>query len=363
MPPAPPQRPWWWNITANLLTTNIGRGVLVLLLYRLYRFTRRRRVQSLEGKLIVVTGAANGIGRALALALAQRGAHVAMFDIDQSALDDSARTIRAAVPGVRLHPARVDLASRDEIVAAARALQQQAGAVHGICNVAGVCSGLPFLSLPTERIEQSVAVNVLAHVWTLQAFLPGMVERNSGHVVAVSSAAGLFGAPLMSDYALSKFAAVGFHESIRLELKKMGKHGVRTTLVCPAHVDTRLFQGYRPGMLQRTLTPQQLALQIVQAMEKSDTHARTSGTEMSESARLVTLRRRFSCILGHCSRPSLRIVVCCCGVSGDEMVLAPWSVGMAYFLRGCLPTWIDDHIKRWTGLTDAMDQWKGKNGS
>ena len=271
MPPPPPQRPWWWNIAANLLTTNIGRGVLVLLLYRLYRFMRRRQVQSMEGRLIVVTGSANGIGRALALSLAQRGAHVAMWDIEQSGLDEAARTIRAAVPGAKLHPARVDLASRDEIVAAARALQQQAGSVHGICNVAGVCTGLPFLSLPTERIEKSVAVNALAHVWTLQAFLPGMVERNSGHVVAVSSAAGLFGAPLMSDYCLSKFAAVGFHESIRLELKKMGKHGVRTTLVCPAHVDTRLFQGYRPGMLQRTLTPQQLALQIVQAMEKSVT--------------------------------------------------------------------------------------------
>lgn len=299
-----------------LLSTNIGRGILLLLLFRLYIFTQRVRKQRLENQLVLVTGGGNGIGRALCLALAGRGARVALWDIDAAALEESCVLIRAAHPSAQLFPSRVDLSSRDEIVAAASSLQQRAGFVFCVINNAGIVSGRPFLELSAERIRKSMDVNALAHFWSLQSLLPAMLAANSGHIVAVTSAAGLFGAPLMTDYAASKFAAVGLHESLRLEIKKQGKSGVHTTLVCPAHVDTRLFKGYRPGLLQRTLSPSELAELIVEAIENR-----------------------------------------------TEMVLAPWPVGLAYWLRGCLPSWIEDHIKSATGLSNSMDQWKGTNGS
>jgi all-trans-retinol dehydrogenase (NAD+) len=279
-----------------------------------------------------VTGGGNGIGRALALGLAQRGARVAIWDIDSAALDETVRLIQKAVPlppqsvggadgggdsVVEVHAAKVDLASRESITAAAQALQAKAGFVWCVINNAGVVSGLPFLSIPPERIEQSFRVNVLAHVWLLQALLPAMLRERRGHIVTVASAAGLFGAPMMADYCASKFAAVGLHESLRLELKKLGQgEQVRTTLVCPAHVQTRLFDGYKPGMLQRSLMPSELAHATISAVER-----------------------------------------------GEELVLAPWAVSLAFFLRGCLPVGVEDHLKKFTGLSNSMDNWKGRNGS
>ena len=313
-----------------MLRSNIGRGVLLLLLFRLYTWYRRqRRRQDIRGQLCLVTGGGNGIGRALALGLAQRGARVAIWDIDAAALDETVRLIQKAVPPaqtggdvggggiVEVHAAKVDLASRESITAAAQALQAKAGFVWCVINNAGVVSGLPFLSIPPERIEQSFRVNVIAHVWLLQALLPAMLRERRGHIVTVASAAGLFGAPMMADYCASKFAAVGLHESLRLELKKLG-HGeqVRTTLVCPAHVHTRLFDGYKPGMLQRSLTPTELAQAILAAVER-----------------------------------------------GEELVLAPWAVSLALFLRGCLPVGMEDQLKKFTGLSNSMDNWKGRNGS
>ena len=315
-PPTPTPQPLWWRITRLLLSTSIGRGILLLMLFRLYLWTQRQRKQRLENQLVLVTGGGNGIGRALCIALAARGARVALWDIDAASLEETCALIRAAHPSAQLFPSRVDLSSRDEIVAAASSLQQRGGFVFCVVNNAGIVNGLPFLDLSAERVRKSMDVNCLAHFWINQAMLPAMMERNSGHLVCVSSAAGLFGAPLMTDYAASKFAAVGLHESLRLEIKKRGKSGVSTTLVCPAHVDTRLFKGYRPGWLQRTLTPGELVLQIVEAIENR-----------------------------------------------TEMVLSPWPVALAYWLRGCLPSWLEDRIKSATGLSNSMDQWRGTNGS
>jgi len=315
-PPSVP--PLWRRVLSLALHSSVGRGLLLLFLFKLYLLYRRRRMQQdVRGQLCLVTGGGNGIGRALALALAQRGARVAVWDIDATALEATAQLVRQAVPNAEVHTVRVDLASREAITTAAQALQSQAGFVWCVVNNAGVVNGLPFLSLPPERIEQSFRVNVLAHCWLLQALLPAMLRARRGQIVTVASAAGLFGAPLMTDYSASKFAAVGLHESLRLELKKLGyADAVRTTLVCPAHVQTRLFDGYKPGALQRSLAPSELAQSILAAVE-----------------------------------------------GGQEMVLEPWAVKFAYFLRGCLPVAVEDELKRITGMTNSMDKWKGRNGS
>jgi all-trans-retinol dehydrogenase (NAD+) len=100
------------------------------------------------------------------------------------------------------------------------------------------------LETPDDRIEKTMQVNVLALFWAAKAFLPGMIERNSGHIVTISSAAGLIGVRGLADYCASKFGAYGFDESIRMELRRV-KSKVRTTVVCPFFIDTGMFAGVK----------------------------------------------------------------------------------------------------------------------
>src|SRR5690606_13138098 len=107
--------------------------------------------------------------------------------------------------------------------------------------------------------------------WTTRAFLPGMVDRNEGHIVTIASAGGLIGVPRMTDYSASKFAAVGFDDSLRVELKRLGYHGIRTTVVCPFYINTGMFKGVKtrfPWLLP-ILEPDEAANKIVSAIEKN----------------------------------------------------------------------------------------------
>jgi all-trans-retinol dehydrogenase (NAD+) len=118
------------------------------------------------------------------------------------------------------------------------------GPVDILVNNAGVVSGRPLLELTDEHIERTFRVNTLALFWTTRAFLPAMVARGSGHLVTVASAAGLIGSPRETDYAASKFAAVGFTEALRMELRRSAP-GVKTTVVRPFYIDTGMFAGVK----------------------------------------------------------------------------------------------------------------------
>lgn len=100
-------------------------------------------------------------------------------------------------------------------------------------NNAGVLSGRALLDTPDHLIERSFNVNVVAHFWTVKAFLPKMIENNHGHIVTIASMAGHVGIAKLIDYCSSKFAAVGFDEALRLELEVMGIDSVHTTVICP----------------------------------------------------------------------------------------------------------------------------------
>jgi all-trans-retinol dehydrogenase (NAD+) len=111
-------------------------------------------------------------------------------------------------------------------------------------------------------------VNALALFWTVRAFLPAMIERGRGHVVTIASAAGLGGTSRLTDYCASKFAAVGFDESLRLELKRLG-HPIRTTVVCPWYIDTGMFRGVKTRFrrLLPILDPDYVARRILGAVQ------------------------------------------------------------------------------------------------
>lgn len=195
-----------------------------------------------NGRVVLVTGAGSGMGRLLALSLAARRARLVLWDVDDDALERVAAEIR--VHGGTAHPYLCDVSDRVEVGAAAEKVRSDVGDVDVLVNNAGVVSGRLLLDLTDEQIERTFAVNVLAHYWTTRAFLPAMVQRDAGHVVTIASAAGLAGVPRLAAYVASKHAAVGFADSLRVELSRVAP-GIRTTLVCPYFVDTGMFAGAR----------------------------------------------------------------------------------------------------------------------
>jgi all-trans-retinol dehydrogenase (NAD+) len=219
----------------------------------------------LEGSHVLVTGAASGIGRRLALGSARRKAALVLWDLDGRGLERVSREIRAE--GADVKTAVVDVSNRNDVYGAARLC----GPIDILINNAGVVSGKRFLDLPDEKIERTFAVNTLALFWTVKAFLPGMIERGRGHLVTIASASGLIGVPRLSDYGASKWAAVGFDESLRMELRKIAP-AVRTTVVCTYYINTGLFEGAKsrfPRLLP-VLDEEKVSHRILRAIERDE---------------------------------------------------------------------------------------------
>ena len=192
-----------------------------------------------------------------------------IWDLDAEGADRVA--LEASEAGASsAHAFTCDVSDREQVYARADETRAAAGDVDVLVNNAGIVSGRPLLELPDERIERTFAVNTLALFWTTKAFLPAMKARGSGHVVTVASAAGLIGTARETDYAASKFAAVGFNESLRQELRRSAR-GVRTTVVCPFYIDTGMFQGVKTRfpLLLPVLKEQQVADRVLKAIRRN----------------------------------------------------------------------------------------------
>lgn len=223
---------------------------------------------AIAGKTVLITGGASGIGRSMALELARLGAQVVIWDIHEENLNTVLGEL-ARAGELPAHGYLCDVAKRRTVYEIAERVEREAGPVDILINNAGIVSGKPFLELSDEAIERSFAVNALALFWTTKAFLPGMVERNSGHVVNIASAAGWLGVSGLADYCASKFAAVGFDESLRVELKQLAP-GVRTSVICPYYIDTGMFKGVKTrfSFLLPILREQKVALAIVETIRR-----------------------------------------------------------------------------------------------
>jgi all-trans-retinol dehydrogenase (NAD+) len=225
-------------------------------------------MKEVKNKIVLITGAASGIGRLMALDFARRGARTAVWDINRGAL--ARLEAEARQGGLAIRGMVCDAADRAAVYRQAQALQKELGPPEVLINNAGVVSGSPLLETPDEKILKTFAVNSLAPFWTCKAFLPAMLERNSGHIVNIASAAGIIGVTGLADYSASKFAIFGFDEAIRMELRRR-KSAVRTTVVCPFFIDTGMFQGVRTRfpLLLPILRSEYAARRIVSAVLKN----------------------------------------------------------------------------------------------
>jgi all-trans-retinol dehydrogenase (NAD+) len=216
-------------------------------------------------KVTLITGGARGLGRLVAQRLAAKGSHVVLWDVAHDSLTNTAREISAK--GCKVTTYHCDVSNRHIVYGLAERVKGEVGKVDIIINNAAVVSGRPFLECSDEQLERTVGVNLLAHFWTVKAFLPDMVQANDGHIVTVASAGGIVGSSGLVDYSASKFAAFGFHEALRAELKKQNLN-IHTTVICPYFIKSEMFAGVKTrfSFLLPILEAEKVSEQIVKAI-------------------------------------------------------------------------------------------------
>lgn len=175
-------------------------------------------MKDFRDKVVVITGAGSGMGRAYALAFARLGAHLALNDYNAEGLAQTVQQLRAIAP-LRLHSAAFDVSDREAMARFADEVQSQLGNAHVIINNAGIAGvGKPVWATPLADIERVMRINFYGVVHGTQLFLPQLVANGEGAVVNVSSIFGLIGPPNHCDYSAAKFAVRGFTEALMVEL-------------------------------------------------------------------------------------------------------------------------------------------------
>ena len=209
---------------------------------------------SLRDGVAVLTGAASGIGAALAVNLARRGMHLALVDLDATGLETTAAQARAA--GVKVSTYVLDVADRAAVAALPAAVLAQHGRVTALVNNAGVGLGGLFEQVDADDFDWLMSINFGATVALTRAFLPVLAREAAAQLVNVSSIFGIIAPPGQTAYAASKFAVRGFSESLRHELAMNGSP-VGVTIVHPGGVRTsisenaRLAKGLDPAQVER----------------------------------------------------------------------------------------------------------------
>lgn len=200
-----------------------------------------KKKKDMKGVIAVVTGGGGGLGSLVSLRLARLGCTIVLWDINKQGLEDTVKLVKGI--GGKCYGYVVNLTNREDIYRVAKKVHEEVGKVNLLINNAGVVSGQYLLDTPDHLIQRTFDVNVLAHFWTVKAFLPSMIEHNDGHIVTIASMAGHVGVSKLVDYCSSKAAACGFDEALRLELECKGITNVRTSLICPYFIrSTGMFE-------------------------------------------------------------------------------------------------------------------------
>lgn len=240
-------------------------------------------MEQFEDKVVAVTGAAGGIGRALAIEFAKLGAHLAISDVNEQGLNETAALVRTY--DVEAHAKTVDVADREAVYGWAEEIVEHFGKANIIVNNAGVACTASVEDLSYEDFEWLMGINFWGVIYGTKAFLPYLRKSGEGHVVNISSVFGLIAQPSQSAYNAAKFAVRGFTESLRAELE-YEEAPVSATSVHPGGVKTGIARSGRfadTGALERSpdeiieeferklarLSPEGAALQIIEAVRNN----------------------------------------------------------------------------------------------
>jgi all-trans-retinol dehydrogenase (NAD+) len=265
-------------------------------------------MKDVMGAKVLVTGGARGMGLLWARHFLSDGAAVILWDRDAKTLGAAKAELEEDYPG-KVETKAIDVTDRKAVFAAAEAT----GAIDVLVNNAGIVSGGRFVDLDPALHAAVIDVNLTAAIMVCRAFLPGMVQRKSGRVVNIASAAGYLGTPYMAPYNASKWGLIGFTESIKLEMSELGLRGVKFTLVCPSYVDTGMFAGVKAPLMVPILKPAPFVAKAYRAFKR-----------------------------------------------GKRILHEPFLVKLVPWLQGVFPNSWFNGIAKILGVTSSMSHWTGR---
>ena len=237
-------------------------------------------MKDFKGKVVVITGAGSGIGRATALAFAREGAKLHLTDINAERIEAVGREIQALGAEVKTYV--IDSSDRPAMEKFASDVYAASGRVDIRHNNAGIGVAAPFESIPLDLWEKIININLWGYIYGIHYFLPRMIAQGGGgHIVNTASAAGLTAAPLLGAYNTTKFALVGLSETMSMELQKCG---IYTSAICPGIINTNivkdtLFVATTPKLARRRnqiidfyrnkgVSPERVARDVLKAVRK-----------------------------------------------------------------------------------------------
>jgi short-subunit dehydrogenase len=225
---------------------------------------REAEMKDLKGKVVLITGAARGMGKLHAHAFAREGCRVVLTDIGEEELRKTAGEMQEA--GYDVYSYIQDISSREGCFKLAEKVEDEVGSVDVLINNAAVATNETVLDTSESAYRRITEVNYLGQVWMLQAFVPQMVKRGSGHVVNICSMAGKVAVPNLGPYCATKFALIGITDSLRQELKGSG---VDCTIVNPGYIATGMFEGTTVPFITRWQDPQKVADALLEGVKKN----------------------------------------------------------------------------------------------
>ena len=218
----------------------------------------------IQDKIVLITGGASGIGRIMGEMALKKGAKaLVIWDINQANIDATIGELKAFSKVVGY---RVDVSNYEVVAKSYQQVKNEVGDVDILINCAGIItSNKTFDLCSPEEMDRTIQVNTLAPMYVARQVLPDMIARNSGHICNIASAGGMLANPKMSVYAASKWAAIGWSDSVRIELQDR-KSQVRVTTIAPYYITTGMFDGVQSKVFP-LLNPEKVSERIIGAIE------------------------------------------------------------------------------------------------
>ena len=271
---------------------------------------------NLKNKLVLITGGAKGIGLATAQRILNEGGKVILWDFNEDDLNKTVNNFKEK--GFDVFSQICNVTNKEQVYSNANIIKEKFGSLDILINNAGTVYTGYMLDRSDEELENLINVNFTSMIYTIRAFMPGMLEKNSGHIINISSASSMTGAPKLAVYAATKWAVAGLTESLRLEVQKMGKSGVRFSSIHPNFLKKGLFEGTKLNFLGQLLAP---------------------GVKSHDAVAKVIVNRAIKL--------------------GFHSPKVPWIMNQVVLLRALLPSSLLIKVSSLYGLYDMMDDYKG----
>ena len=271
---------------------------------------------NLKNKLVLITGGAKGIGLATAQRILNEGGKVILWDFKEDDLNKTVNNFKEQ--GFDVFSQICNVTNKEQVYSNANIIKEKFGSLDILINNAGTVYTGYMLDRSDEELENLINVNFTSMIYTIRAFMPGMLDKNSGHIINISSASSMTGAPKLAVYAATKWAVAGLTESLRLEVQKMGKSGVRFSSVHPNFLKKGLFEGTKLNFLGQLLAP---------------------GVKSHDAVAKVIVNRAIKL--------------------GFHSPKVPWIMNQVVLLRALLPSSLLIKVSSLYGLYDMMDDYKG----